>query len=94
MKKQNACLVVAILAVGASEAAGAQVRFSIGIEPFVFGGYPPPVIYQPGPVYYPPPVVYLGGGSWGGPHAGRGRVQQGHGDHGNHGDHDGRDRRR
>jgi hypothetical protein len=67
MKLGIRSLVLSGLALMATMDAAAQVRVQVGISPFAFGGYPPPVVYQPDPYYYaPPPVVYVGGGYWGG----------------------------
>ena len=65
MKLGIPALVLAGLALLTTMGADAQVRVQVGINPFVFGGYPPPVVYQPA-YYPPPPVVYVGGGYWGG----------------------------
>ena len=43
----------------------ADVTVGIGITPFGFGIYAPPVVYPGRPYYSPPPVVYLGRGYWG-----------------------------
>jgi len=59
-------LVLAGVALLITMDASAQVRVQVGISPFAFGGYPPPVVYAPDPYYAPPPVVYVGGGYWGG----------------------------
>jgi hypothetical protein len=87
MKKQPLSLVFAALALTAAATASAQVRVSVGV-PFVFGGYPPPVVYQPGPYYSPPPVVYLGGGSWGDRRRGHERDHRDRGHERGHTDHD------
>jgi len=85
MKKQPLSSVFAALALTAAATASAQVRISVGVDPFVFGRYAPPAVYQPAPYYPPPPVVYGGGGSWGGHHGGRARDggrESGHSDQG------------
>jgi hypothetical protein len=80
MNKPALVSVFAALALGAAATAGAEVHVSVGVAPFVFGGYAPPVVYQPAPYYSPPPVVYLGGGSWGDRRRGheRDRRDRGH----------------
>jgi hypothetical protein len=86
MKKQPLSLVFAALALTAAASTSAQVRISVG----VFGGDPPPVVYQPAPYYSPPPVVYLGGGSWGDRRGGREKAHRDRGherDHPDHPDH-------
>jgi hypothetical protein len=75
MKMQRLSLVFAALALTVGASADAQVRVRIGVNPFVFGGYPPPMVYQPDPYYYPPPVVYLGGRSWGDRRGGHGERE-------------------
>jgi hypothetical protein len=70
MKQGKFSIVFAALALTAASAATAQVRVQVGVSPFVFGGYVPPVVYQPYPYYAPPPVVYLGGGAWAGDRGG------------------------
>jgi hypothetical protein len=70
MNKSALPWVFAGLALSAAATAGADVQVTVGLNPFVFGGYPPPVVYRPAPYYSPPPVVYLGGGSWGDPRRG------------------------
>ncbi len=84
MKKQPLSLFFAALALTAAATASAQVRVNVDINPFVYGEYPPPVVYQPGPYYPRPPVVYVGGGSWGGHHGGR---EKDHRDRGHEKDH-------
>jgi len=59
MKKQSLSSVFAALALTAAATASAQVRIGVGVNPIVFGGYPPPVVYQPAPYYSPPPVSTL-----------------------------------
>jgi len=66
MKEQILSIVFAGLALSAASAANAHVNLDIGIAPFGYQSYPPPVVYQPDPYYAPPPVVYFGGGGWGG----------------------------
>jgi hypothetical protein len=90
MKKQPLSLVFAALALTAAATASAQVRISVGVNPFGYGEYPPPVVYQPAPYYSPPPVVYLGGGSWGDRDRRRGheRDQRDRGHERDHADHD------
>lgn len=87
MKKQPLSLVFAALALTTAATASAQVRISVGVTPFVIGGYPPPVVYQPAPYYPAPPVVYLGGGSWGGHHGGREKDHRDRGHERDHPDH-------
>jgi hypothetical protein len=67
MNKGMLSLVIGAFALTAASAASAHVDVSVGINPFGFGYFaPPPVVYQPAPVYAPPPAVYVGGGYWGG----------------------------
>jgi hypothetical protein len=66
MKHGILSVVFGALALTAASAASARVNISVDINPFGYGGYAPPVVYQPDPYYYAPPVVYLGAGSWGG----------------------------
>jgi len=89
MKKQRLALVFSALALTAAATASAQVRISVGVNPYdAYGEYRPPLVYQPAPYYSPPPVVYYGRGSWGD------RRHYNERDHGNrghekdHGDHD------
>jgi hypothetical protein len=89
MKMQSLSLVFAALALTAATTASAQVRISVGVSPIVFGGYPPPVVYQPAPYYSPPPVVYLGGGSWGHRHGERDRDHRDRGHERDRPDHGG-----
>jgi hypothetical protein len=91
MKKQPLALVFAALALTAAATASAQVRVSVGINPYIFGGYAPPVVYEPAPYYPAPPVVYAGRGSWGGHHRGRERDHQDRGRERGHEDHGRRD---
>jgi hypothetical protein len=86
MKKQPLSLLFATLALSAAATASAQVRIVVGVNPFVYGEYPPPVVYQPAPYYSPPPVVYYGRGSWGDRH---GRHERDHRDRGHERDHQG-----
>lgn len=58
-----------MLAIASS--ASARVHVEVSLNPFGYGSYAPPVVYQPDPYYGAPPVVYYGGGSWG---HGRGRY--------------------
>ncbi len=76
MKTQLVSLVFAALALTVGATASAQVRVDIGINPFIYGEYPPPVVYQPEPYYYPPPVVYYGRGTWGGHRHGHDRRRE------------------
>jgi hypothetical protein len=87
MKKPSLSSVFVALALTAAMAASAQVRIIVGVDPIVFGGYPPPMVYQPAPYYSPPPVVYLGGGSWGHRHGERERDHRGRGHERDHPDH-------
>jgi hypothetical protein len=67
MKHEIISVVIGALALVAASSASARVGVSINLGPlFGYGGYPPPVIYQPEPVYAPPPLVYGGAGAWGG----------------------------
>jgi hypothetical protein len=75
MKQGIVALVFGAVALTAASAASARVNVSIGINPFGYGAYAPPVVYQPDPYYAAPPVVYFGGGSWAGD---RGRRSGGH----------------
>lgn len=97
MKPRLSSLLFAALALTAASAAYADVRVSVGINPFGFVAFPPPpVVYAPAPYYYePPPVVYVGDGSWGGDRGGhwRGRGHDGHDVHDGRGGHDGHDGR-
>ena len=79
MNQKILLLVFGALALTAASAVGAKVAVSIGINPYGYGTYAPPVVYQPDPYYAAPPVVYFGGGSWG---DGHGRRSRGHVDHG------------
>jgi len=81
MKQGILSVIFVALGLTAASAATAQVRVQVGINPFVFGGYPPPVVYQPYPYFAPPPVVYLGGGAWAGD---RWRHWGGHGGYRGH----------
>jgi hypothetical protein len=81
MKQGILSLVIGAVALTAASAASARVNVSIGINPFGYGVYAPPVVYQPAPYYAAPPVVYFGGGSWGGD---RGRRSRGHAGGGRH----------
>ena len=91
MNKQALSSVFAALALTAVATASAQVRISVGVSPFVYGEYPPPVIYQPAPYYSPPPVVYVGRGSWGDRHRGHERGHRDRGYERDHRDHGRRD---
>jgi hypothetical protein len=73
----------AALAITAVSSANAQVSVQVGVAPFVYGGYAPPVVYQPYPYpyYAAPPVVYVGGGVWAGDRWGRGRGRGGYARH-------------
>jgi hypothetical protein len=87
MKQGILLLVFGALAIAVPSAASARVNVNIGINPFGYGAYAPPVVYEPAPYYAPPPVVYFGGGSWGGDrdhgnHGDRGRRSRGHSDSG------------
>jgi hypothetical protein len=88
MKQGILSLVFGALAITAASPASARVNVNIGINPFGYGGYAPPVVYEPAPYYAPPPVVYFGGGSWGGgdrgDHGDRGRRSRGHSGGGRH----------
>jgi hypothetical protein len=84
MKQGILSLVFGALAITAASAASARVSVNVGINPFGYGAYPPPVVYEPAPYYAPPPVVYFGGGSWGGDRGDRGRRSRGHSDGGRH----------
>jgi hypothetical protein len=90
MKKQPLSLVFAALALTAAATASAQVRISVGVNPYIFGGYAPPVVYEPAPYYPAPPVVYAGRGSWGERH---GRHERDYRDRRNERDHEDRGRR-
>ena len=79
MKKEILLLVLGALVLTAIPLANARVSVGIGIYPFGYGAYPPPVVYPPDPYYYndpyyygPPPAVYFGGGYWGGDRGRRG----------------------
>jgi hypothetical protein len=76
MKHGIAPLIFGALALSTAAVANAGVSVQVGINPFAFGGYPPPVVYQPYPYYAPPPVVYLGGGSWAGDRGARWRSHE------------------
>ena len=83
MKQGILSLVFAVFALTVASAASARVDVSIGLNPFGYAAYPPPVVYQPGPYYAPPPAVYFGGGYWGGDRGRRGGYGRGHaGGHG------------
>jgi hypothetical protein len=87
MKQGILSLVFGALAITAASTASARVNVNIGINPFGYGAYAPPVVYEPAPYYAPPPVVYFGGGSWGGDrgdHGDRGRRSRGHSGGGRH----------
>lgn len=80
MRQGMLSLVLAALAATVAPAADARVNVSIGvgIDPYGYGAYAPPVVYSPDPYYYAaPPVVYIGGGSWGREHERR-RPVRGH----------------
>jgi hypothetical protein len=67
MKRALLSLALGTLVLTAASAANARVSVQVGVSPFVYGGYVPPVVYAPDPYYSaPPPIVYFGGGSWGG----------------------------
>jgi hypothetical protein len=88
MKKKIVLLAVGTLVLAASSCADAQVSVSVGLNPFGWGAYTPPVVYQPPPYYAPPPVVYVGGGAWGGgreDHRGGDRGRDAHEGGGGHG---------
>jgi len=70
MRKGILALGIVALALTVASTATAQVSVRVGINPFVFGGHAPPIVYQPYPYYAPPPVVYLGGGFWAGDRGG------------------------
>ncbi len=83
MTRSHVRLAALTLLLATATGAVAQVRINVGINPFGFGGYPPPVVYPP-PVYYPPPgVVYMGDGRWGGrdSHRDQHRGRSPHGRH-------------
>ena len=73
MRKVMLTLGFMALALTVTSTTTAQVSVRVGINPFVFGGYAPPVVYQPYPYYAPPPVVYMGGGYWAGDRGGHDR---------------------
>jgi hypothetical protein len=79
MKREILSLAFVALALTAASSATAQVSVQVGVAPFVYGGYAPPVVYQPYPYYAAPPVVYLGGGAWAGDRGGRARARGGYG---------------
>jgi hypothetical protein len=81
MKQRISLLAFGALALVATSAASARVNVSVGINPFGYGAYAPPVVYQPDPYYAAPPVVYLGGGSWGHGRDRRGGNRGGRGGH-------------
>jgi hypothetical protein len=88
MKTLALTSVFAALVLSAAATASAEVHVSVGVTPFVFGGYLPPVVYQPAPYYAPPPVVYLGGGSWGDRRRGHERDRRDRGHERDRPDHD------
>jgi hypothetical protein len=81
MKSGILALTVAAFAIAAAASASAQVSVQVGVAPFVYGGYAPPLVYQPYPYYAAPPVVYVGGGAWAGDRSGRGRGRGGYARH-------------
>jgi len=99
MKKQRLSLVFSALALTAAATASAQVRISVGVNPYdAYGEYRPPLVYQPAPYYSPPPVVYYGRGSWGDRRRYNERnyrdrgYERDHRDHGHERDHGDQDR--
>jgi hypothetical protein len=54
MKQGILSLVIGAVALTAASAASARVNVSIGINPFGYGVYAPPVVYQPAPYYAAP----------------------------------------
>jgi len=73
MKLRILPLVLGALALTAASAASARVVVSIGVNPYGYGAYAPPVVYQPNPYYSAPPIVYYGSGYWGNGHGRRSR---------------------
>ena len=67
-----------------ASSASARVHVDVAVNPFGYGSYAPPVVYQPDSYYGAPPVVYYGGGSWG---HGRGRYDRDHRNYRGHDDH-------
>ena len=57
---------IVALMLTASAAAYAGVHVNVDLNPFGWGGAPPPVVYAPPGYYAPPPVVYAGRGYYGG----------------------------
>ena len=88
MKQRTLAFALGAVALAVTSAASARVSVSIGVNPYGYGAYAPPVVYQPDSYYGAPPVVYFGGGSWG-DHR-RWRNSRGHDAHSN-GDRDRRD---
>jgi hypothetical protein len=92
MKLRILPLVLAIPMLAIASSASARVHVAVSINPFGYGSYAPPVVYQPDPYYVAPPVVYYGGGSWGNGrgyydrnrHYDRSRDDRGHDEHGHH----------
>ncbi len=84
MQQRIPQLVVGIVALTCASLASARVSVSIGLNPYGYGAYAPPVVYQPTPYYYgAPPVVYYGGGNWGDGHGRRPRGRDDHRDNRN-----------
>jgi hypothetical protein len=79
MKRGIAVLILGTLALSAVTAASARVHVDVSVNPYGYGAYAPPVVYQTDPYYAAPPIVYFGGGNWGG---GRERRSDHHDDHG------------
>lgn len=75
------------LALAATSSTYAHVSVSVGINPYGYGVYAPPVVYQPDPYYSAAPVVYFGGGSWGRGHERRSRGHDDRAGHGERSDH-------
>ena len=65
MKYRTLAFALGAVELAATSAASARVSVSVGVNPYGYGAYAPPVVYQPDPYYAAPPVVYFGGGSWG-----------------------------
>lgn len=94
MKLQVLSLAIAFPLLAITPAAIARVNVDVRLNPFGYGSYAPPVVYQPDPYYGAPPVVYYGGGSWGHGrgsynrdylrHNDHGHDDHGHDDHGHH----------
>ena len=56
MRKEILVLGFMAFAFTVTSTATAQVSVRVGINPFIFGGYAPPVVYQPYPYYRVPEV--------------------------------------